>query len=222
MKPRIILAALASSALLAAGPALAQGRGGGHGGGHGGSQGGGHGGVGVGVGGGGHVGMGRDHGVTTRTDARVNARARDRAAERARERANENSVLTDEEAAAAARVRAQARTDGRLRRGEARVNSRGPANASDRALSRANENSVLFGTRAGGALSGLATGMVVRDSAGMTIGTVSRINRSGDGSVRNVLVATEGGGRRIIPLAPETLTVSGDAVITTRLTNRRR
>jgi hypothetical protein len=106
-------------------------------------------------------------------------------------------------------------------RTDARVNSRGPMHASDRAISRANGNSVLAGTVRTRALVGLGTGMTVRDTNGVTIGTVSRVLRSGDGTVRNVLVRSATG-QRIIPLAPGTLSVSGGAVTTTRLATSHR
>jgi hypothetical protein len=108
-------------------------------------------------------------------------------------------------------------------RTDARVNSQGPSHASDRALVRANENSVLYGTARVRALRDLDTGMVVRDTNGATIGTVSRVLRSGDGTVRNVLVRSADG-QRIVPLAPSTLSLSGGVVTTTRLaaSHRRR
>src|SRR5215216_1907472 len=92
MKRHIMIAALASAALFAAGPSLAQGHGGGHGGGQGGGHGatgGGHGSSGMGAGAGGMSDMGR----TTRDQARTNSRGPDHASDRALERANENSVL---------------------------------------------------------------------------------------------------------------------------------
>ncbi len=106
-------------------------------------------------------------------------------------------------------------------RTDARINSRGPAHASDRALERANENSVLAGTVRTRTLADLSTGMTVRDTNGVTIGTVTRVLRSGDGTVRNVLVRASGG-TRVIPLAPSTLSVSGGAVTTTRLATSHR
>jgi hypothetical protein len=106
-------------------------------------------------------------------------------------------------------------------RTDARVNSQGPSHASDRAIVRANQNSVLAGTARTRSLANLSTGMVVRDTNGATIGTVTRVLRSGDGTVRNVLVRADGG-TRVIPLAPSTLSVSGGAVTTTRLATSHR
>jgi len=103
-------------------------------------------------------------------------------------------------------------------RTDARLNSQGPAHASDRALDRANENSVLSGsTTTGGTGLKLETGLTVRDTNGATLGTISRINRSADGTIRNVLVKSASGKRQVITLAPNTLTVNGDVVTTTRL-----
>jgi hypothetical protein len=155
MTRRILIAALASSAVFVAGPSLAKGPGGGHGNGHSG-----HGG-GVSAGAGASVGVGRER-------------------------------------------------------------SQGPNHASDRAIERANEHSVLAGTVRTRSLADLNRGMIVRDTNGATIGTVSRVLRSGDGTVRNVLVRSADG-TRTIPLSPGTLSVSGGLVTTTRLaTNRRR
>jgi hypothetical protein len=50
---------------------------------------------------------------------------------------------------------------------------------------------------------------------GTTIGTVSRIVTSRDGTVRSVLVTGADGERRRIRLAPGTLSVNGDVVTTT-------
>lgn len=108
-------------------------------------------------------------------------------------------------------------------RSDARINSRGPDHASDRALTRANRNSVLYGTTRTRALRDLSAGMTVRDTNGVRIGTVTRVLRSGDGSVRNVLVRSDTSAR-IVPLAPSTLSLDGGVVTTTRLatSNRRR
>lgn len=53
---------------------------------------------------------------------------------------------------------------------------------------------------------GLHTGMLVRDDFGATVGTISRINASSDGTVRSVLVSrTDGHGS--VRLAPSALDV---------------
>ena len=102
-------------------------------------------------------------------------------------------------------------------RTNARVNSRAPDRASDRAIERANENSVLSGTtRTRADLSGLRTGLTVRSSTGTELGTIRRINRSADGSVRSVLVSSATG-NRTIPVRPGSLSVSGNVVTTTQM-----
>jgi hypothetical protein len=103
-------------------------------------------------------------------------------------------------------------------RTERRERSQGPAHASDRAIERADENSALHGTvRPPGAdLTRLRAGLVMRNSAGTTLGTIRRVNRSADGSVRSVLVASADG-PRTIPVRPGTLSISGDIVTTTQL-----
>lgn len=103
-------------------------------------------------------------------------------------------------------------------RTRARANARAPERASDRAIERANENSVLAGTtrppRAD--LSDLRAGLTVRNSAGAELGTIRRVNRSRDGTVRSVLVASADG-QRTIPVRPGTLSISGDVVTTTQV-----
>jgi hypothetical protein len=119
-----------------------------------------------------------------------------------------------------ARVDTQLRTDGRIRRDEARVRSRAPLRASARARTRANANSVIYGTSVGAAAA-LRSGMLVRDTNGVTIGTVSRVNVDGDGRIRNVLVRSADR-TRTIPLSPTVLSVSGDVVTSTRLATSQR
>ena len=119
-----------------------------------------------------------------------------------------------------ARVDTQVRTDGRLRRDEARVRSRAPERASARARTRANANSVIAGTSVGAAAA-LRSGMIVRDTNGVTIGTVSRVNVDGSGRIRNVLVRSADR-TRTIPLSPTVLSVSGDVVTSTRLATSQR
>ena len=227
MKKHIIVAAVAGLAI-AASPAFAQGRGGGHGGGHGGGNAGGMGGGGMGGGvrGGPGEGMsGRDFGVETRLEARANAIERERAADEARERANENSLFGTRSTRQTRRTRTPqsgaANTTGVETRTNARVNSQGAAHANERALERSNENSALHsGTSVN--LTGLATGMTVLNSDGVSLGTIARVIRSGDGSVRNVLVRTTDGTRRTISLAPSSLTLNGNLVTTTQRNGSRR
>ena len=164
MRSSIFMAALASAALIATGPALSKGRGGGKGGG-------------------------------ASVHAKVN-------------HGNHG-----------ARVDTRVRTDGRIRRDEARSGSRAPLRASARARARANENSAVHGIAL--TSTSLRTGMLVRDTNGVTIGTVSRVLVDGDGTVRNVLVRSADRSRTI-PLSPSVLSVSGDVVTSTRLATSRR
>jgi hypothetical protein len=65
-------------------------------------------------------------------------------------------------------------------------------------------------------LASLTTGMTVRTASGQTIGTVSRVVRSADGTVRTVLVRTSTRGKRLVNLAPRSLSISGGVVTTTQ------
>jgi len=100
-------------------------------------------------------------------------------------------------------------------RTDARARSQGPAHANDRARARANENSVLATGRTSTDLSLLRSGLTVRDSSGLTLGTIARVNRTEDGRIVNVLVRDRDGRRRTIPVAPNTLSINGDVVTTT-------
>jgi hypothetical protein len=101
-------------------------------------------------------------------------------------------------------------------RTQARARSQGRAHASDRGIERSNENSVLHDSEIiAPELTGLTTGLTVRNSAGTNLGTVRRIIRSDDGTIRSILVAGADGQRRTIQLRPGTLTLSGGIVTTT-------
>jgi hypothetical protein len=102
-------------------------------------------------------------------------------------------------------------------RHDARVNSQGPAHANDRARARANDHSVLAIGRATTDLSSLRTGLIVRDRTGASLGTIARINRASDGRIVNVLVRDASGRGRTTPVAPNTLSISGDVVTTTAI-----
>lgn len=223
MKRKLILTALAGIALVAAPAALAQGRGGGQGGG----QGGGHGAGGLGGGVSGGIGGslgGRDFGAQTRVDARAEAIERERAADRARERANENSLFGTRATRRNANRADQPRdrnTVGVETRTRARANSQGAVNANPRARARANSNSALHANVVT-PLAGVSTGMSVVGSNGMALGTVTRVNRAADGTIRNVLVRTADGARRTISLAPGSLTLNGDVLVTSQVNGSRR
>ncbi|MFP5329404.1 MAG: PRC-barrel domain-containing protein [Alphaproteobacteria bacterium] len=100
---------------------------------------------------------------------------------------------------------------------DARVNSKGALNASPTGVAKSNANSVLKnGIVTGGSLTGLTTGMHVVDANGTMIGTVSKILTTSDGRVVNVLV-TPHEGNRTIPMSPDSLSVSGGVVTTTKV-----
>jgi len=106
---------------------------------------------------------------------------------------------------------------GATQRDEARENREGPERASPTGVANANENAGLSSTTAAANLSGLTAGLTVKDSTGATLGTVSKIEKSKDGTVRNVLVQSATG-KRTIRLAPNSLSLSGDVVTTTETT----
>ncbi len=103
---------------------------------------------------------------------------------------------------------------GITQRNEARVNREGPENASPTGVANANQHAGLSSTTAGADLSGLTTGLTVKDSSGATVGTVRKIEKSKDGTVRNVLVDAANG-NRTVRLAPDSLSLSGGVVTTT-------
>lgn len=102
---------------------------------------------------------------------------------------------------------------GRIERNDARINRESPNRASPNGVANANENAGLSSATVGD-LSGLKTGLTVKDSTGVTLGTVSKIETSKDGKVSNVLVASANGSRTI-RLPPTSLSISGDVVTTT-------
>ena len=156
-------------------------------------------------------------GVDTRTDARANSQGPANASPTGVTNANENSVLRDTTTTTATTPPTEnqpAGTTGVDTRTDARANSQGPANASPTGVANSNENSVLHDSTAPASdLTGLRTGLVVRDSSGTQIGTISRIVTTPDGRIQNVLVTSAD--RRTIRLAPGTLTLSGDVVTAT-------
>jgi hypothetical protein len=167
-------------------------------------------------------------GIDTRMEARAEARQRERAAERARLRANENSLIgtrSSKPRSGATQPRADQgpvrNSNGVETRTTARVNSQGAANANEQALARANANSAL-GVAGSTSLVGLSTGTVVESRTGAVLGTITRINRSPDGTVRNVLVQVADGSRRTISLDPGSLTRNGNVIVTTQTNGSRR
>lgn len=95
-----------------------------------------------------------------------------------------------------------------------RVNRQGPANASATGVANANANAGLASTTAPD-LTTLRAGQTVRNAAGTTLGTISKIERTADGTIKNVLVAGADGQKKVMRLAPSSLSLSGDVVTTT-------
>ena len=93
-------------------------------------------------------------------------------------------------------------------------NSQGPANASPNGIAHANSNSVLArGAVSSATLSGLTTGLIVNNSSGTQVGTVSRVITGPNNTIRAVVVTTASG--QTVTLAPSTLSISGNVVTTT-------
>ena len=100
---------------------------------------------------------------------------------------------------------------------QATTNSQGPAHASTTGIAHANEHSVLAsGAVAATALPGLTTGLVVNNSGGTQVGTVSQVVTGTDGSIRAVVVTGTDG--KTYRLAPSSLSISGNIVTTTSTT----
>lgn len=100
---------------------------------------------------------------------------------------------------------------------QATLNSQGPANASATGIAHASSNSVLArGAVSSSTLPGLTTGLMVNNSTGTSIGTVSQVITGTDGSIRAVVVTSPTG--QTFRLAPSTLTISGNIVTTTSTT----
>lgn len=100
---------------------------------------------------------------------------------------------------------------------QATTNSQGPAHASTTGISHANQNSVLArGAVSSTTLPGLTSGLVVNNSSGTQVGTVTQVVTGTDGSIRTVVVTGTDG--KTYRLAPSTLSISGSVVTTTSTT----
>src|SRR5689334_18729953 len=94
------------------------------------------------------------------------------------------------------------------------VNSQGQANASPTGIAHANEHSVLArGAVASNTLPGLTTGLVVNNSGGTQVGTVTKVSTGPNNTIRSVVVTSTSG--KTYTLAPSTLSISGSVVTTT-------
>ena len=93
-------------------------------------------------------------------------------------------------------------------------NSQGPAHASPNGIAHASPNSVLArGAVQSSTLPGLTTGLVVNNSSGTQVGTVSRVITGPNNTIRAVVVKTSSG--QLVTLPPSSLTISGSVVTTT-------
>ena len=97
---------------------------------------------------------------------------------------------------------------------QATTHSQGPSHASPTGIAHASDNSVLArGAVASSTLPGLTTGLVVNNSGGTQVGTVSKVITGPNNTIRAVVVTTTDG--KTVTLAPSTLTISGSVVTTT-------
>jgi hypothetical protein len=112
--------------------------------------------------------------------------------------------------------------NGQLMKGEAATGTRIPESAT-RIRGKSNlrgsaETTAATDVAAMGktALTGVETGMTVNDSGGAAIGTVTGVTTKGNGSIRTVQLTLTNG--QIITLAPNSLTLDGDVLVTNSLT----
>jgi hypothetical protein len=127
--------------------------------------------------------------------------------------ANENSVLSSPTGSTMQTTTAPM-TGTANGNSQATVNSQGPANASPTGIAHANSNSVLArGAVASSTLPGLTTGLVVNNSSGTQVGTVSRVITGPNDTIRAVVVTDSSG--KTYTLAPSSLSISGSVVTTT-------
>jgi hypothetical protein len=97
---------------------------------------------------------------------------------------------------------------------QATVNSQGPSHASPTGIAHASPNSVLArGAVASSTLPGLTTGLVVNNSSGTQVGTVTRVITGPNNTIRAVVVTSTSG--KTYTLMPSTLSISGNVVTTT-------
>jgi hypothetical protein len=145
------------------------------------------------------------------TTARQNSQGAAHAADIAKEKASPNSAIAPTApttATATTGTDAAATTDATE---EARAKRQGPANASPTGVANANEHAGLASATTTTDLTNLKTGLTVKDAAGTTLGTVSKIMKSSAGMVENVLVTGADG--KTYRVAPDNLSLSGDVVI---------
>lgn len=181
----LVGAALASAAIVLAGPALGHPGGGGGGG--------------PGAGAAGNVNVNVPMGGPSQMgiDARVNSQGPANASPTGIGHASPNSVLSTNPVTTTT------------------VKGQGTIHANPNAVGRANSNSSLArGSVQASALTGLATNMQVQNTNGTNIGTVSRIVTDSSGNIRLVLV-TNATTHQTFQLAPSTLSINGSTLVTT-------
>jgi sporulation protein YlmC with PRC-barrel domain len=94
--------------------------------------------------------------------------------------------------------------------------SQGPMHASPTGIAHASSHSVLAGGAvASSVLPGLTAGLAVHSSTGTNLGTVSQVVTDSSGNVRLVIVTSPTG--QTLRLAPTTLTMSGNTVVTSTM-----
>jgi hypothetical protein len=190
-----LIAAVASTAIAVAAPAIAQGHGGG-------------GGTGGPPGAGGSPAGSVSQGPMNASPTGIS-------------HANENSVLSSPptgstmQTTTAPMTTPTTTTTGTVNgNSQATVKSQGPANASPTGIAHASPNSVLArGAVASSTLPGLTTGLVVNNSSGTQVGTVSRVITGPNSTIRAVVVTSSSG--KTYTLMPSTLSISGNVVTTT-------
>jgi hypothetical protein len=97
---------------------------------------------------------------------------------------------------------------------QATTRSQGPANASPTGIAHANSNSVLArGAVASSTLTGLTTGLVVNNSGGTQVGTVTQVISGPNRTIRAVVVTDASGKTYTLPAS--SLSISGNVVTTT-------
>lgn len=198
MKRNRLLVSIASAAIIAATPAIAE--------------------PGNGRGGGQDAGAMGGMGETMRDVGRAHSEGAEYANPRAIERANDNSVLksgTDTTVTTTESVRGNGRVNDEVSTGS-RTGSLVTTNRSRneaRAEARAEANATA---RMQTDLSGVTSGMSVVDSSGATVGTVTGVSTKGNDSIRSVQVTLTDG--TIVTLSPKSLSVDGDVLTTTSTT----
>jgi hypothetical protein len=140
-------------------------------------------------------------GASVRDSARINSQGSINANSHALDRANSNSALS-----VGTTTNGTART---TTTNSTRLSTGGRANAGV-------STGTSTGFRSNSTLTGLTSGMNVVDSTGATVGTITRIDTKGNGSIRDVQVTLTNG--QVITLAPSSLSLANGVLTTNSLT----